>query len=145
MSSKHGQHRPDSTVSTQRAALDYLALGHVTLDRQADGGYLPGGTVLFSTVQAARLGLRAGIITAGRPEDLEGPLAPLPCASETRFRKCDECVDIETCGTRLVMKEVRDATAKILERTTLATVCQQVEEARTKLLSPHHGTPGAPT
>lgn len=22
---------------------------------------------------------------------IEGPLAPLPCASETRFRKCDEC------------------------------------------------------
>jgi sugar/nucleoside kinase (ribokinase family) len=56
--------------------LDYLALGHVTLDQQADGGYLPGGTVLFSTVQAARLGVRAGIITAGRPEDLDGPLAP---------------------------------------------------------------------
>src|SRR3954468_21419789 len=35
---------------------------------------------------------------------IEGPLAPLPCASETRFRKCDECPDIETCGTRIVMK-----------------------------------------
>ncbi len=58
------------------ATLDYLALGHVTLDRQRDGGYLPGGTVLFSTVQAARLGLRAGIVTAGRPEDLRAPLAP---------------------------------------------------------------------
>src|SRR5919107_3976918 len=76
MSANHLQHRPDSAVSPQRSALDYLALGHVTLDRQPDGGYLPGGTVLFSTVQAARLGLRAGIITAGRPADLEGPLAP---------------------------------------------------------------------
>jgi len=63
---------------------------------------------------------------------MEGPLAPLPCASETRFRKCDECVDVETCGTRMVMKEVRDATAKILERTTLASVCRRVEEARQK-------------
>src|SRR3954452_4625998 len=69
MSAGDAQERPDS-------ALDYLALGHVTLDRQADGSYLPGGTVLFSTVQAARLGLRAGIITAGRPEDLDGLLAP---------------------------------------------------------------------
>ena len=56
--------------------LDYLALGHVTLDQQADGGYLPGGTVLFSSVQAARLGLRAGIVTTGRPTALDGPLAP---------------------------------------------------------------------
>ena len=42
---------------------------------------------------------------------MEGPLAPLPCASETRFRKCDECADVETCGTRLVMRDVRDAMA----------------------------------
>ncbi len=63
---------------------------------------------------------------------MEGPLAPLPCASETRFRKCDECVDAETCGTRMVMREVRDATARILERTTLATVCRMEDEARQK-------------
>lgn len=61
---------------------------------------------------------------------MEGPLAPLPCASETRFRKCEECADVETCGTRLVMREVRDAMAGILERTTLASVIQRVEAAR---------------
>src|SRR5580658_3253343 len=61
---------------------------------------------------------------------IEGPIAPLPCASETRFRKCDECVDIETCGTRIVMKEVRDAMAAILERTTLASVCRRVDVAK---------------
>lgn len=58
------------------AALDYLAVGHVTLDRQPDGGYLPGGTVIFSSVQAARLGLRAGIVTAGNPADFVELLAP---------------------------------------------------------------------
>jgi DNA-binding IscR family transcriptional regulator len=63
---------------------------------------------------------------------IEGPLAPLPCASETRFHKCDECVDIETCGTRIVMKEVRDSIAAILERTTLASVCRKVDAARQK-------------
>jgi Rrf2 family protein len=61
---------------------------------------------------------------------MEGPLAPLPCASETRFRKCDECVDIETCGTRIVMREVRDAIAGILDSTTLAMVCEKVDRAR---------------
>jgi Rrf2 family protein len=61
---------------------------------------------------------------------MEGPLAPLPCASETRFRKCDECVDIETCGTRIVMREVRDAIAGILDSTTLAMVCNKVDAAR---------------
>jgi Rrf2 family protein len=61
---------------------------------------------------------------------MEGPIAPLPCASETRFRKCDECVDIETCGTRMVMREVRDAMAEILEKTTLASVCRRVDRAK---------------
>jgi len=61
---------------------------------------------------------------------MEGPLAPLPCASETRFRKCDECVDIETCGTRIVMREVRDAIAEILDSTTLAAVIERVDQAR---------------
>jgi Rrf2 family protein len=67
---------------------------------------------------------------------MEGPLAPLPCASETRFRKCDECVDVETCGTRIVMREVRDAMAEILERTTLATVCRRVDLAQQKKRGP---------
>jgi DNA-binding IscR family transcriptional regulator len=67
---------------------------------------------------------------------IDGPLAPLPCASETRFRKCDECVDIETCGTRIVMKEVRDSVAAILERTTLASVCRKVDQARQKQRGP---------
>jgi Rrf2 family protein len=61
---------------------------------------------------------------------MEGPLAPLPCASETRFRKCDECIDIETCGTRIVMREVRDAISSILDATTLAMVVERVDLAR---------------
>ncbi|MBL8294826.1 MAG: Rrf2 family transcriptional regulator [Bryobacterales bacterium] len=61
---------------------------------------------------------------------MEGPLAPLPCASETAYRKCDECADAETCGTRMVMREVRDATALILDGTTLADVCARIEQAQ---------------
>ena len=67
---------------------------------------------------------------------IDGPIAPLPCASETRFKKCEECADIETCGTRIVMKEVRDAMAPILERTTLAAVCRKVDAARKKPREP---------
>jgi Rrf2 family protein len=63
---------------------------------------------------------------------LEGPLAPLPCASETAYRKCEECVDAEVCGTRLVMRQVRDAMAEILDGTTLAQVCERVKEAKAR-------------
>ena len=59
----------------------------------------------------------------------DGPLAPIPCASERAFRKCDDCHDSATCGTRLVMREVRDAMAKILDNTTLADLTNRVDQA----------------
>jgi Rrf2 family protein len=59
---------------------------------------------------------------------IEGPLAPLPCASVTGYRRCDECVDDRLCGTRLVMREVRDAMAGILDGTTLADVLARVDK-----------------
>lgn len=88
---------------------------------------------------ASKAGCQGGYSLARPPEQItagevirlmEGPLAPLPCASETRFRKCDECVDIQTCGTRMVMREVRDAIAQILDRTSIAEICRRQSEAR---------------
>lgn len=60
---------------------------------------------------------------------LEGPLAPVPCVSETAYAKCEECHDERTCGIRLVMKEVRDAMAKILDSANLADVLERIERA----------------
>jgi Rrf2 family protein len=65
---------------------------------------------------------------------LEGPLAPLPCASETAYRACDDCADVEHCGTRMVMRQVRDAIAGVLDRTTLEHVVRQVGSAKEKKL-----------
>jgi Rrf2 family cysteine metabolism transcriptional repressor len=50
---------------------------------------------------------------------LDGPLAPISCVSETAYEPCG-CPDMETCGLRRVMKEVRDVVADIMERTALA-------------------------
>ena len=44
---------------------DYTAVGHVTADVFADGSVRPGGSALYSALQAARLGRRALIITQG--------------------------------------------------------------------------------
>jgi Rrf2 family protein len=63
---------------------------------------------------------------------MEGPLAPLPCASETAFKPCVECPDIEGCGIRIVMRQVRDAMAGVLDRTTLADLLRQMGNARQK-------------
>ena len=62
---------------------------------------------------------------------LEGPLAPLSCVSRTAYQKCEECVDERTCGVRILMKEVRDATAAILDSTTLEDVLRRSQAAAT--------------
>jgi Rrf2 family protein len=63
---------------------------------------------------------------------LEGPLAAVPCVSQTAYAPCAECVDEATCGVRLAMKKVRDATAHILDHTTLADVNAQSSRKRRK-------------
>ena len=51
---------------------------------------------------------------------LDGPLAPIACASRMAFQPCDDCGDLSTCSVRIVMTEVRDAIAEVLDRTTLS-------------------------
>ena len=61
---------------------------------------------------------------------LDGPLAAVPCVSQMAYMKCVECVDEVTCGVRLAMKKVRDATAGILDNTTLADVNKRLARKR---------------
>ena len=51
---------------------------------------------------------------------IDGPLALAPCASQSAFRKCDDCEDLETCALRPALLRARDATAAVLEGYTLA-------------------------
>lgn len=73
---------------------------------------------------------KAGGYVLARPADeiclgdvirmMDGPLAPLPCASLTAYRPCLDCPDPGACSLRRVMRQVRDATAAILDNTTVA-------------------------
>jgi Rrf2 family protein len=51
---------------------------------------------------------------------LDGPLAPLSCASTTAYRRCDDCSDENACSVRLMMLAVRNAIADVLDQRTLA-------------------------
>ena len=73
-------------------------------------------------------GPRGGYYLARSPEEinlaevvrqLDGPLAPVSCVSETAYEACG-CPDVERCGLRRVMKEVRDMVVAKMEETTLA-------------------------
>ncbi|MEF3367686.1 Rrf2 family transcriptional regulator [Methylocystis sp. 9N] len=50
---------------------------------------------------------------------LDGPLAPIQCASKTVYRRCDDCVDENRCAVRLMMVRARDAIADVLDKTSL--------------------------
>jgi Rrf2 family protein len=76
------------------------------------------------------LGRHPRTITFGQAiRVMEGPLAPVPCVSETSYATCSECDNEITCGIRLVMKDVRDAMAHILDGTSLADALERIDNA----------------
>ncbi|MCJ8144258.1 Rrf2 family transcriptional regulator [Ancylobacter sp. A5.8] len=46
---------------------------------------------------------------------LDGPLAPLSCASKSAYVPCQDCQDLESCAVRITMSKVRDAMSDILD------------------------------
>lgn len=51
---------------------------------------------------------------------IDGPLALLPCASRTAYHRCDDCDDETMCAIRKALVAVRDLTADLLEKRSLA-------------------------
>jgi Rrf2 family protein len=105
------------------AILLQLTRHHLLLSRKGrSGGYV--------------LSRRPGDITVGQViRALDGPLALVPCVSQTAYERCEECLDETTCGVRLIMKEVRDSTAHILDNTTLAGLGVRVAASRREQLT----------
>src|SRR5438105_10699029 len=54
---------------------------------------------------------------------IDGPLAPIACVSQTAYERCT-CPDEEHCGLRMLMLDVRNSIANILDRYTLADVVE---------------------
>ena len=86
----------------------------------------------------SKMGIGGGYYLARLPKEitlgqivriLDGPLAPIKCVSQMAYEPC-RCPDEETCGLRMVMGDVRNAIANILDNTTLAAVMKRVEAAR---------------
>jgi Rrf2 family protein len=58
---------------------------------------------------------------------IDGPLAPLPCASKTRYQRCDDCLDETKCAVRLVMLDAQRALSEVLDGCTLAQMRMMAE------------------
>jgi Rrf2 family protein len=87
--------------------LDLKRHGLIDSQRGRSGGY--------------RLARPADHITLGEIVRItDGPLAPIPCASVTRYRPCADCGDGAKCAVCWAMRKVRDAISEVLDKTTLA-------------------------
>ena len=85
----------------------------------------------------SRKGKGGGYLLARDPADIylgqivrmfDGPLAPEPCASQTAYMACADCPEEAVCGVHLAMKAVRDATAKVLDGTSIASLRRQMAD-----------------
>jgi sugar/nucleoside kinase (ribokinase family) len=79
---------------------DYVAVGHVTCDvlagERGAETRRPGGTAFYSALQAARLGLRAQVVTQGVPSQIEELLTPYRHELDLRVIPAPETTTLAT-------------------------------------------------
>lgn len=94
-------------------------------------------------VLRSKKGIKGGYYLAHSPEEItlgevvrvmDGPLAPIKCVSTNFYERCPEEL---SCGTRNVWLEVRNAVANILDNTTFADLCKDINQKQQKVLMYH--------
>jgi len=94
----------------ERILQELRTAGLVSTKRGKNGGYRLG-----TDPEQIRMGDLVRLIG--------GRMAPISCASETAYQKCT-CPDEEHCGLRMLMIDVRNAVAGIMDRYSLAQVVE---------------------
>ncbi|MBI3853256.1 MAG: Rrf2 family transcriptional regulator [Verrucomicrobia bacterium] len=100
----------------EQILVELKAAGYLDSKRGKNGGYFikqPMDTIKIGSVV----------------REIEGPLAPIACVSQNFYERCS-CPDEAHCGLRMLMLDVRNAIANILDGYTLA---QTVEVTLRKL------------
>ncbi len=124
------------TIRALQHLADHVGEGPVPLADIAEAQNIP---AKFLTVILSEMA-RAGIVASQRGRDggywlgvppvdvrygdivrlTRGSLALTPCASRFASKKCENCLDESVCRLRRLMLLVRDETAAVLDRLTLA-------------------------
>lgn len=90
----------------------------------------------------SKMGATGGYYLMKHPEEVMlstvirltgGPIALLPCVSLNFYEPCNECINEDICGLRDVVKEVREASIKILSKTSLADIILREKRLSLKL------------
>jgi Rrf2 family protein len=87
------------------------------------------GDLRTAGLVSSRKGPGGGYMLARAPSEIklghvirtiDGPLAPIACASRTAYEPCQDCKSVKSCTVRLMMRRVRDAMSEVLDRVTIA-------------------------
>jgi len=80
-------------------------------------------------IVGSKMGANGGYYLTKHPDEIVlstvlrltgGPIALLPCVSLNFYERCEECPSEELCSLHDVMLEVREASIRILSKTSLA-------------------------
>jgi Rrf2 family protein len=93
-------------------------------------------------IVGSKMGATGGYYLTKHPEEIMlsnvirstgGPIALLPCVSLNFYEPCHECINEQVCGLRNVILEVREASIKILSKTSLADILLREKKLERKL------------
>ena len=91
-------------------------------------------------IVSSKRGKGGGYYLRKKPEEInlaeivrcfDGALAYLPCVSLYYYERCEYCKDEEKCGVKSVFSDIRSATAKILENTSIADIIRREDDLNT--------------
>ncbi len=92
-------------------------------------------------IVASKRGVQGGHALARPPErimvgdiirTLDGPLAPIRCASVTAYRACSDCPEPEACALRVLMGDVRDAMSEVVDNRSLQQLAADTQRLHRK-------------
>lgn len=101
----------------QRSGTPRRFLEHILLDLKRAGliGSRRGRNGGYELIKDARMISLAAVLRL-----IDGPIAPLPCLSRNAYRRCEDCLDEESCRIRAVFGGFYAAYVLMIESLTLA-------------------------
>ena len=118
-------HRAAGAVTARLREVEHLLVdalagnGRVTVDQDRDDLGLAVGAAT-GLAQPAEDIMVGDLIRA-----IDGPLAPVRCASMTAYAPCTDCADPDTCAIRALMWETRQALCSVLDRRSLTVLSRR--------------------
>lgn len=116
MANDNEPHMAAKTIS-ERTGVPHKFLDTILQDLRA-GGFIEAKRGIFGGYCLARPA--SELVIGDVIRRIDGPLAPIKCASLTAYERCEDCADEAACTIRRLMQDVRFALASVLDHRCLS-------------------------